>query len=87
MQKIPQNRGLFDNVCGITFRFNNPNIDTVECMKELVTMRKRDIEKKYYTDRIIPLDREKWQDYEFPFHYVSYAFAVHKIFDFFSKLT
>jgi hypothetical protein len=21
-------------------------------------------------NKIIPLDREKWQDYEFPFHYV-----------------
>ena len=26
------------------------------------------------TDKIIPLEREKWQDYEFPFHYISYNY-------------
>ena len=57
----------FDNVCGITFRFNNPNADAVECLKKIVAIRKHDIEKNHYTSRIIPLDREKWQDYEFPF--------------------
>jgi len=64
----------FNNVCGTTFRFNNPNEDAVKCMMKLVTIRKRDIEKRHYTDRIIPLDREKWQRYEFPFHYVSYNY-------------
>ena len=69
----------FDNVCGITFRFNNPNADAVECMKGLIAMRKRDIEKKYYAERIIPLNREKWQDYEFPFHYISHNYYDVKI--------
>jgi len=35
------------------------------------TIRKRDIEKSHHASRIVPLDREKWQGYEFPFHYVS----------------
>ena len=64
----------FDNVCGITFRFNNPNADAVECLKKLVAIRKRDIEKNHYASRIISLEREKWQDYEFPFHYISHNY-------------
>jgi ribosomal protein S18 acetylase RimI-like enzyme len=64
----------FDNVCGITFRFNNPNGDAVECLKKLVKIRKRDIEKNHYASRIVSLDREKWQGYELPFRYVSYNY-------------
>jgi len=64
----------FDNVCGNTFRFDNPDANAVECMIKLVAIRKRDIEKRHYADRIIPLDREKWQDYQFPFHYVSHNY-------------
>jgi len=67
----------FDNVCGITFRFNNPNADALECMKELIAMRKHNIEKKHYADRIIPLDREKWQDYVLPFDYISHNLLKH----------
>jgi ribosomal protein S18 acetylase RimI-like enzyme len=61
----------FENVCGTTFRFNYPNADTLECMKKLVAIRKCSIEKNYYTNRIIPLDRDKWQGHKLAFHYVS----------------
>ncbi|MDD4493462.1 MAG: hypothetical protein PHV32_03815 [Eubacteriales bacterium] len=30
----------FDNVCRTTFRFNNPNVEALECLKELVEIRK-----------------------------------------------
>lgn len=33
----------FDNVCRNTFRFDNPNAETLECVKKLVKMRKDDI--------------------------------------------
>ncbi len=33
----------YSNVCRTTFRFINPNIDELECLKELVLLRKRDI--------------------------------------------
>jgi len=36
----------FDNVCGITFRFDNPDTDAVECMKKLVSIRRYDIDKR-----------------------------------------
>ena len=30
----------FENVCRTTFRFNNPNVKTLECIKKLVDLRK-----------------------------------------------
>ncbi len=33
----------FDNVCITAFRFDNPNVDEVECAKKLVELRKSDI--------------------------------------------
>ena len=33
----------FNNVCLTVFRFNNPNVSTVECIKKLVEIRKSDI--------------------------------------------
>ena len=36
-------RKEFDNVCIATFRFDNPNVDEVECAKKLVELRKSDI--------------------------------------------
>jgi len=33
----------FDNVCGTTFRFDNPESETMECIKKLIELRKTDI--------------------------------------------
>ena len=33
----------FDNVCGTAMKFENPNADTVECMKKIMEIRKIDI--------------------------------------------
>ncbi|MCM1114130.1 MAG: GNAT family N-acetyltransferase [Clostridium sp.] len=35
----------YNNVCRTTFRFINPNIDELECLKKLVLLRKRDIDR------------------------------------------
>lgn len=34
----------YDNVCRTTFRFINPNWDELKCLKELLLLRKKDIE-------------------------------------------
>jgi hypothetical protein len=34
----------FDSVCNTTFRFDNPDAETVECLKKLVKLRKNDID-------------------------------------------
>ena len=34
---------IFNNTCGTTFRFNNPNRIELECMKKLMDIRKNDI--------------------------------------------
>lgn len=34
----------YDNVCRTTFRFINPNCDEIKCLKELLLLRKKDIE-------------------------------------------
>ena len=36
----------FNNVCITTFKFTNPDLKTLECIKELVKIRKNDIQKK-----------------------------------------
>ena len=36
----------FDNVCRTTFRFDNPDSETVECAKKLVEIRKKDISRR-----------------------------------------
>ena len=33
----------FDNVCGTAFKFENPDLKTVECMKKMIDVRKDDI--------------------------------------------
>ena len=33
----------FDNVCGTAIKFENPNAETVECMKKIFEIRKNDI--------------------------------------------
>jgi len=33
----------FDNVCGTTMRFDDPDVDTLECMKKIFLARKKDI--------------------------------------------
>jgi len=33
----------FDNVCGTAIKFENPNAETVECMKKMIDIRKSDI--------------------------------------------
>lgn len=35
----------YDNVCRTTFRFINPNCDELKCLKKLLLLRKKDIEK------------------------------------------
>lgn len=35
----------YNNVCRTTFRFINPNLDELKCLKELLLLRKKDIEK------------------------------------------
>lgn len=35
----------YNNVCRTTFRFINPNWDELKCLKELLLLRKKDIEK------------------------------------------
>lgn len=35
----------YDNVCRTTFRFVNPSIDELKCLKKLVLLRKNDIDK------------------------------------------
>jgi hypothetical protein len=37
----------FDTVCGITFRFNNPNAEAVECLMKLAELRKADVDKDF----------------------------------------
>lgn len=37
---------LYSNVCRTTFRFINPDTKELECLKELILLRKNDIEKK-----------------------------------------
>ena len=64
----------FDNVCRTTFRFDNPDSEAVECVKKLLELRKNDIEKNHYLDRIEPLDGEKWQGYRLEFHYISHNY-------------
>lgn len=36
----------YDNVCRTTFRFVNPNNDELNCLKELLILRKKEIEKE-----------------------------------------
>ncbi|MDR2657073.1 MAG: GNAT family N-acetyltransferase [Oscillospiraceae bacterium] len=38
----------FDNICRTTFRFNDPNVNAVECAKKLVDIRKNDIHANAY---------------------------------------
>ncbi|MCL2812244.1 MAG: hypothetical protein FWD25_10220 [Clostridia bacterium] len=33
----------FDNVCSATMAFNNPDAETLECVKKLLEMKKRDV--------------------------------------------
>ena len=37
---------VFNPVCGTTFRFDNPDEDTLKCIKRLEELRKRDIKNK-----------------------------------------
>jgi hypothetical protein len=39
----------FDNVCITTMKFTNPDVETIECLKKMVEIRKNDIFKKYNT--------------------------------------
>jgi ribosomal protein S18 acetylase RimI-like enzyme len=64
----------FDNVCLTTFKFDNPDSEAVECMKKLTGIRKNDIVKNSYASRIIPLEKDKWQDFRFDFNYTSHSF-------------
>lgn len=41
----------FDNVCITTMRFDNPDTGTVECVKKLVELRKKDIQRKKAMER------------------------------------
>ena len=62
------------DVCRTTFRFDNPNSEAVECVKKLMDIRINSIAKNTYINRIVPLDREKWQGYRLDFHYVSHNY-------------
>jgi len=46
----------FDNVCGTTFRFSNPNTDAVDCAKKLIEIRKKDIEKSITQNAFSEMD-------------------------------